>query len=266
MPAVDPHIGTGQAATTSTPASSLTLGSVIGLPGLDNMDADGTPIPNEPLSISGGVRQNMVPSPIDPASLPPRPLSKANYEAVGARNKYLADLYDPNSWTDRALTLVTGSMSDPANVLTDSERSEHQALNAKILETLCPAPTPDEARVDKMIDSPIGAIASTAVRLSGGSQASQDLALDLGTATQGLGTAYVGVRAGPATQFLGAQVGETVPVGPSRAAATYTNRFPSDTVVSQTAVRPLVQDVSGRRWGCSRAVDNYFRRPVRSTS
>jgi hypothetical protein len=68
------------------------------------------------------------PSPIDPASLPPGSLSKADYEKVAERNQYLASKYDPNSLYDRFINSFTGAMNDPANLRTASEQAEHEAL------------------------------------------------------------------------------------------------------------------------------------------
>lgn len=108
-------------------------------------------------------------------------------------------------------------MSDPARVLTPDEQAEHRALSAAIRHTLVPVPTTDEARLDAMETSPIGTIASLGVSAAGGSQASQDLALGLGAAAEGVGLSVTGSRAGPATAFLGAQTGESAyPVDKAR--------------------------------------------------
>ena len=152
------------------------------------------------------------PPPVDPAGLPSGPLDPAGYAAAVSRNQYLAGKYDPDSLADHALNLVTGAMDDPVRVLTDAERIEHRALSAKIAETLDPPPTPDGARLEGMLGSPAGAIASLAVREAGGGQAAQDMALGLGAAAEGVGLAAAGARAGGATAFLGAQTGEAVPV------------------------------------------------------
>ena len=100
-------------------------------------------------------------------------------------------------------------MSNPSRVLTPDEQAEHRALNAAIRHTLIPTPTPDEARLDAMEASPLGTIASLGVSAAGGSQASQDLALGLGAAAEGVGLSVAGSRTGPATAFLGAQTGES---------------------------------------------------------
>ncbi len=154
------------------------------------------------------------PSPIDPATLPQDPLDPAQYATVVARHRYLASKYDPSSTADRAENLITGAMSDPARVLTPSEQAEHKALSAAIFRTLVPTPTPDEARLDAIASSPLGTIASLGVRATGGSQPSQDLALHLGAAAEGIGLSAAGARAGPTTAFLGAQTGSSVPIEP----------------------------------------------------
>jgi hypothetical protein len=147
--------------------------------------------------------QSTAPNPIEPASLPPGPLSSANYEKAGARNRYLAGKYDPNSWTDRALNVFTGAMTDPANVLTASEQNEHRALSAKIVETVFPQPVAAAARLDAMESSPVGAIAWVVAREAGASQRDQDFTLWLGRSVEGFVMAYAGPRAG--LTFLNAQ-------------------------------------------------------------
>ena len=155
------------------------------------------------------------PQPIDPATLPPGPLSPADYDRVGTRNAYIASKYDPQSWSDLALNVVTGSMGDPANVLTDAERTEHAALSQKLVDTLFPPPTPDQARLDTMLNSPLGAGAYGIANTLGASQQTQDAVLNLGAAAEGVGVAVAGARSGNATAFLGAQTGESVPIEPS---------------------------------------------------
>lgn len=189
-----------------------------------------------------------VPSPIEPATLPQAPLDPAHYATVVARNRYLASKYDPSSTIDRAENLFTGAMSDPARVLTPSEHAEHRALSAAIVRTLVPPPTPDEARLDAMAASPLGTIASLGVNAAGGSQASQDLALDLGAAAEGIGLSAAGARAGPATAFLGAQTGGSVPIKPQSVDAAQEKRAnaptrPLDAISSR--VRQIYQ--SGER-------------------
>jgi hypothetical protein len=158
--------------------------------------------------------QNSAPDPIEPESLPPGPLSAAAYEKVGARNKYLAGKYDPDSWSDRALNLLTDAMKIPANVLTASERSEHRKLTAKIIATLFPQPTADEARLSAMLSSPIGTIAWVATREAGGSRSAQDLALAIGLSAEGM-PMVAGPRAG--LKFLNAQT-ELAPIEAREAA------------------------------------------------
>ena len=136
-----------------------------------------------------------VAGPIDPATLPQAPLDPAHYATVVARNRYLASRHDPSSTIDQAENLFTGAMSDPARVLTPGEQAEHRALSAAIVRTLVPPPTPDEARLDAMAASPLGTIASLGVNATGGSQASRDLALDLGAAAEGVGLSVAGARA-----------------------------------------------------------------------
>ena len=155
-----------------------------------------------------------IPDPIDPAGLPPGPLGEADYEQVAIRNKYLAGLYDPESLSDQAANLVTGTMRDPARVLTPGQKAEHEALTAKIIETLNPPSTPDEVRLDAMQGSPMGAIASLAVREAGGGQPAQDLALGLGAAAEGVMLATAGARTGPSTAFLQGQTGGSLPAKP----------------------------------------------------
>jgi hypothetical protein len=148
------------------------------------------------------IGRNAAPGRIEPAGLPPGPLSAADYEKVGARNRYLAGKYDADSWADRALDVFTDAMKDPANVLTASERSEHQALSAKIVETIYPQPSAEAARLDAMASSPIGTIAWLATREAGGSPRAQDLAFGLGQVA-GLAALVYGARAG--LTFLAAQ-------------------------------------------------------------
>jgi hypothetical protein len=148
-------------------------------------------------------RHGIVPDPIDLESLPRGPQSPADYERVVARNRYLAAKYDPDSWYYRALNLITGAMMDPANVLTASERNEHRALSAKIVETVCAQPDADSARLD-VESSPIGAIAWMVSHEAGASQRAQDFALGLGQSVEGIMLAY----AGPGLKFLNVQTGE----------------------------------------------------------
>jgi hypothetical protein len=129
-------------------------------------------------------------------------LGAADYEKVGARNRYLAGKYDADSWADRALDVFTDAMKDPANVLTASERNEHRALSAKIVETIYPQPSAAAARLDAMASSPIGTIAWLATREAGGSSRAQGLAFGLGEVA-GLAALVHGARAG--LTFLGAQ-------------------------------------------------------------
>ena len=157
----------------------------------------------------GAASASAVPGPVDATTLPPGPLDPARYATVVARNRYLAGKYDPSSMIDQTENLVTGAMSDPGRVLTPDEQAEHWALSEAIRHTLVPAPTTDEARLDAMETSPLGTIASLGVSVAGGSQASQDLALGLGAAAEGVGLSVAGARAGPATAFLGAQTGES---------------------------------------------------------
>ena len=152
------------------------------------------------------------PPPLDPAGLPKGVLNPAEYRAVVSRNRYLAGKYDPQSLSDRVVNVVTGAMHNPARVLTDAERIEHHALSAKIAETLDPPLTAQEARLEAMEASPLGAIAFAVAHGLGGGQEAQDVALNTGMAVDGLGMAFAGARAGSATRFLGAQTGEGVPV------------------------------------------------------
>ena len=71
----------------------------------------------------------------------------------------------------------------------------------RLFKTLVPPSTPDEAR----------AMTFAGVHAAGGSQASQDLALHLGVAADGIGLSVAGPRAGPAMAFLGAQTGARYP-------------------------------------------------------
>lgn len=167
-----------------------------------------------------GTGRYTAPGPIEPAKLPSGPLSADDYEKVGARNKYLAEKYDPNSWADLAFNLFTGAMTDPANVLTAGERNEHRALSEKIVETLIPQPGAEAARLDAMVGSPIGAIAWLAAHEAGASQDEQDLALGLGRSIEGIAIAYAGSRAG--LTFLNAQtelVPDEVPIAADAAKA-----------------------------------------------
>jgi hypothetical protein len=148
--------------------------------------------------------QGTAPDPIDLESLPQGPLSPADYERVGARNRYLAAKYDPDSWYHKALNWITGAMKDPANLLTASERTEHQALSAKIIETVCGEPDAEAARLDAMANSPFGAIAWTIAHEAGASQRAQDFALGLGQSVEGITLAYVG----PRLKFLNVQTGD----------------------------------------------------------
>jgi hypothetical protein len=166
--------------------------------------AAGPTIPSTSTSAPTGsaIGRNAAPVPTEPASLPPGPLGAADYEKVGARNRYLAGKYDADSWADRALDVFTDAMKDPANVLTASERNEHRALSAKIIETIYPQPSAEAARLDAMASSPIGTIAWLAAREAGGSSRAQGLAFGLGEVA-GLAALVHGARAG--LTFLGAQ-------------------------------------------------------------
>ena len=196
--------GNSAAATTATHASAAlpTTTAPVSLPAARAGQA----------AVDGGATASAAaaPGPIDPVTLPQASLDSAQYAMVVARNQYLASKYDPSSTADRAENLVTGAMSDPARVLTPGEQAEHKALSAAIFRTLLPPPTPDEARLDAIAASPLGKMAFLGVRATGGSQASQDLALNLGTAVGGIGLSAAGPRAGPATAFLGAQTGGSV--------------------------------------------------------
>jgi hypothetical protein len=140
--------------------------------------------------------QGTAPDPIDLESLPQGPLSPADYERVGARNRYLAAKYDPDSWYHKALNWITGAMKDPANLLTASERTEHPALSEKIVETVFPQPDADAARLSAMANSPFGAIAWTIAHEAGASQRAQDFALGLGQSVEGIAAlAHAGARA-----------------------------------------------------------------------
>ena len=175
-------------APTSTQATTI--------PGPDPAPPPATNPPNAQPSPPDAHGRAGAPPPIDPASLPPGPLSKPLYETVGKRNRYLQTLYDPQSTEDRILSVVTGGLNDPANIITDAERAEHKALSAKIIETLNPRPTPEEARLDAMAASPLGTIASLATRGLGGNQQSQDTALALGGIVDAAGQARFASPAG----------------------------------------------------------------------
>jgi hypothetical protein len=64
-----------------------------------------------------------------------------------------------------------------------------------------------------MLASPIGTVASVVTRLVGGSQQSQDFALELGSAAEVIATASAGARA-ENTDFLNTQTGEGMERGP----------------------------------------------------
>lgn len=98
-------------------------------------------------------------------------------------------------------------MNNPARVLTDGERVEHQALSAKIIETVLSPLTADEARLNAMVSSPLGTIAWLAVHEAGGGQRGQDLALGIGQAAEGVAM-VAGPRAG--LEFLNARTGKSV--------------------------------------------------------
>jgi hypothetical protein len=135
------------------------------------------------------------PSPIDPASLPPGSLSKADYEKVAERNRYLASKYDPNSLYDRFVNSFTGAMNDPANVRTASEQAEHEALSQKIINTVFRQPTAAEARLNMMAASPIGTTLSVFIGAAGGSQHTQDGFLIAGSMLDSFGLGR-GLRTG----------------------------------------------------------------------
>jgi hypothetical protein len=124
---------------------------------------------------------------MDPASLPPGSLSKADYEKVAERNRYLASKYDPNSLYDRFIDSFTGAMNDPANVRTASEQAEHEALSQKIIDTVFRRPTAAEARLNMMAASPMGTTLSVFTGAVGGSQQAQDGFLIAGSMVDNVG-------------------------------------------------------------------------------
>jgi hypothetical protein len=143
------------------------------------------------------------PSPIDPASLPPGSLSKADYEKVAERNQYLASKYDPNSLYDRFINSFTGAMNDPANVRTASEQAEHEALSQKIIDTVFRQPTTAEARLNMMAASPIGTTLSVFTGAVGGSQQAQDGFLIAGSMVESFGLGR-GLRTGGSSSVTAA--------------------------------------------------------------
>jgi len=68
------------------------------------------------------------------------------------------------------------------------------AKQANIQRVIGPPVPPELQRYDAMVASPIGAIASGVVRLFGGSQQAQDVALTLGGIAEGLGGGLVGIN------------------------------------------------------------------------
>jgi hypothetical protein len=143
------------------------------------------------------------PSPIDPASLPPGSLSKADYEKVAERNQYLASKYDPNSLYDRFINSFTGAMNDRANVRTASEQAEHEALSQKIIDTVFRQPTTAEARLNMMVASPIGTTLSVFTGAVGGSQQAQDGFLIAGSMVESFGLGR-GLRTGGSSSVTAA--------------------------------------------------------------
>src|SRR5579862_4727268 len=172
-------------------------------------DDSGTPVPANDSEISGP--NSDVPAPIDPASLPPGPLTGGDYERAAARNYYLRNSkYDPDSWVDQAKNLITGAMKDPANVLTPAEKAERDALTAKFFLTILgPPPTPEQARLEAMAESPIGAAAYVIADAAGAAQWAKDLVLALGSAADSALLARVGARA-ENTDFMNAQTGRSL--------------------------------------------------------
>ncbi|HLY54984.1 MAG TPA: phage portal protein [Stellaceae bacterium] len=161
-------------------------------------------------AIDAAFDTTVVPPPIDPNSLPQGRLSPEDYERVGARNWYLSRKYDPDSWVHQVANLVTGAMRNPANVLTPAEKAEHEALSARLrFNILGPPPTPEEARIDAIADSPIGGAAFTLAGLLGADQKGQDLALAIGSAVEGYATVRAGARA-ENTEFLDTQSGSSL--------------------------------------------------------
>jgi hypothetical protein len=145
--------------------------------------------------------QDAAPPP-PPAPIPLSDIQKpvqfrgADYEAMGARLRYLNGKYDPQSWGDQIASAFTGGLNDPSRVMTDSERAERQALKDKLNQTISdhydPQPTPDEARLDNMASSPLGTAAWLGARALGASQQQQDAALGTVGALENIGTAVVG--------------------------------------------------------------------------
>jgi hypothetical protein len=159
------------------------------------------------------------PSPIDPASLPPGSLTKADYEKVAERNQYLASKYDPNSLYDRFINSFTGAMNDPANVRTASEEAEHEALSQRIIDTIFRQPTAAEARLNMMAASPIGTTLSVFTGAVGGSQQVQDGFLIAGGMVDSFGLGR-GLRTGGPSSVTAAvrRLGRApqAPVAPTR--------------------------------------------------
>jgi hypothetical protein len=143
-------------------------------------------------------------TPSPPASIPLSDIQKpiqfrdADYEAMGARLRYLNGKYDPQSWGDQIASAFTGGLNDPSRVMTDSERAERQALKDRLNQVINdhynPQPTPDEARLDAIASSPLGTAASLVERAFGASQQTQDATIGAGGALEGMGMAALGPR------------------------------------------------------------------------
>jgi hypothetical protein len=98
------------------------------------------------------------PGHIGPETVPKGPLGPQEYTALTRRARYVNAKYDPESLYDRSVNalLPWKPMYDPANRLSGIEREERDALNAAIVATVVPDPTPAEARLDAMRGNPIG--------------------------------------------------------------------------------------------------------------
>jgi hypothetical protein len=181
-----------------------------------------------------------MPSPIDPASLPPGSLSKADYENVAERNRYLASKYDPNSLYDWFINSFTGAMNDPANVRTTSEQAEHEALSQKIIDTVFRQPTAAEARLNMMAASPIGTTLSVFTGAVGGSQQAQDGFLIAGSMVDSFGFGR-GLRTGGSPSVAATM---RRPAGAPQAPVTTTPNTHVGTVVTEEGLATVTSHLA----------------------
>jgi hypothetical protein len=137
--------------------------------------------PQRPAPTLGG-HKSKIPPPIDVTRLPRGRIEvgSEHYKRMGERNWYLAGKYDPKRWYHQAWNLVTGAMSNPKNLLTAAERTEHEALSAKIVQSVTTSAYTVDPKVAAMENNPLGTTAAVIAGVLGAGENTQTAFFALG--------------------------------------------------------------------------------------